>query len=628
MNGDENQAYDPLLVHACNELSFHLQTSDTIAEQIIRSQLPKRPEIVYAKGIVSALECGDATVDDISNIVLELLVDHSVPYIIYPWMPQWEEEEEKIISILEKRPVPQGNENRRDTEIDIGMTQFYPIFYINHSQIVRGYYALHYLLVAMLQQNDTTQTITCVEKSISCMVCPQHRFVVLKNMFTLMFLRSSHLRNKDAEDRFLIDIQLLESTLCIIRHHLETADAVEGHDLSQFRENVADMSWRFEFARYARSNDITQSNFINLMIASPETFLTIALRRNDFDKARSVIDRYGKLSHCKDEIDIFEAAHNIRESFKNEAKDRFDRLQEFMSRPTVPFGTLMDIITSINAPPPVLLPLLQRAKELCPQEERSGVFDRMKALMDHFDNRPLYMSSMELFSQIGTAKQIREKLQLQTERRKRISRLCAILSGSIKVEHSEWRETAQVFGEGYLGIVIEHAYKMADIVNCNVLEILSASPREIATRLIFVEQHYDEAIRMCAINHIEPLQLVIDALTSDKPAPLTVDIVEKFLKRICEKSVVIVMICALSLSRQKTRQDIMSLLRDMVDSMGSTVVCEWWKSHVESLFNDLAQVESNSNQNRVLNDESEKRANMINILDVNENSSFYFAVSR
>jgi hypothetical protein len=122
------------------------------------------------------------------------------------------------------------------------------------------------------------------------------------------------------------------------------------------------------------------------------------------------------------------------------------------------------------------------------------------------------------------------------------------------------------------------------------------------------------------LNQIDPLRLAIDALTSDEPAPLTVDVINNFLHKICDKPVVVVMICALTLPKQKTRFDLIPHIREMAKQLGS-VVHEWW-TIAESIFADLVLVEG-----KKLSESAEKVASMINLMNVDQNGAFYFAVS-
>ncbi len=593
----ESDAYeqegDALLVHACNELSFQLHSADSMAEMITRAKEPINRRTLRATQIITAI----ATNDNLARVILDLLAEHSISFIVGAWLPQLDEEQ--IIAMLQRRPVVRGEENRRDTELDV----------------VRGYYTIHNFLTGAYKQANVEKVSTRIANSLAKVVTPTHRLVILKLLYNVMFLRKVNIKEQaKAKDTFLAPQELIESTLRTITSNLENA---EGADLQEFSEKVQDTNWRFEFAKYASAHSsLEKVHLIDVMIASPDTLLTIALRKCDFDRARRVILRYGKLKHSMEDVGVYEQAHNIREAFHVHSDTSSQLLTTFLSREDVPFSTVLDLLLTLHAKPEVLKTIISRAKEL--QGTRTGAFDRMEALMDHFTEEPLYVANSKLFKRPKTAKEARDTLKNITERENKYALLRTIIEES-KLENIQvWHDIEKAFGNDYLGTAIHHFNQTTEIIGENLMYTLNHGPREIAIGLIFGNR-YKEALEICKLNTIEPLRLMIDALTSENPPTLTIGIIENFLQKICDNKVAVVMICTLSLPKQKTRYDLIPHIAKLTTSL-SAPVQQWWKQ-VELMFDHLAIVEGHP-----LSAPGERTAALLNLMEVDLNGPFYFAL--
>lgn len=338
---------DKSIEHACNELSFHLKVSWWIAKQILSGSISFSSDNSYAKDILDLLHGNRSSqsgqpLQQISSIILQQLDKHSIPHIILPWLSTVDENE--LMDLLQKRPVANNalhivHTARKDIE----------------TSIVRGYYAIRALLSILIKSNswdsmqlerntnsapqqyssDMEECVVSMKDNVCGITSPTVRLTLLEDMFNLLFLRKEHVhihsddKNQENSDiTFIATAHVMEMILesfdiCLTtveKDSTVTTDVKSRHE--RMRTFIEDAQWRMQMARWILHTDEQEMKMrnqprymdsIQLMLSSPRTLLSIALKKKDFKRASDIVERYKDAFTRSDlhEIEISQQISNL-----------------------------------------------------------------------------------------------------------------------------------------------------------------------------------------------------------------------------------------------------------------------------------------------------------------------------
>jgi hypothetical protein len=372
---DRSIVKDDVINYSCNELAYYLSVSWWISKQLLDIGITdsNSPTMTYSMkkanrvpkfmDVLSKRRRNKNTTNDdqkdsesIGNIALSNLSHHSILYLLLPWIPHIKENE--LVSILRQRAVRKGTDPtqiyrshvRRDTEII--MVRAYTIInsvlrLIVESRIRSG----------TMNENTVSEQFKEVRNSLirvsQQQISAAYILSIIENIMSLLFIRKSHLKlesmSGSIDYRFLVDQSIMKHALNTLKETMDVISEQQDnqqfmkeyeHRFNRFKFHLDDALWRFNFASSIHSTSLVQCDIVELMLASPATYLTIALKRGDFDKAKEIVQRYKSDKSLQRDV--------IQHQFKNFTEisiaEFMDRTKQHSHENMVQFTSMCSIV--------------------------------------------------------------------------------------------------------------------------------------------------------------------------------------------------------------------------------------------------------------------------------------------
>lgn len=165
-----------------------------------------------------------------------------------------------------------------------------------------AFYILGSIFKIVLKENNTKLNVNEVLEDIKSKILSLKskllQIEILENIFAVLFLKTSHILQNEAEEEFICKEKQIRLILYFIKmvidevklKHLYDKDSDEYFRFNNLNKYVTDAIWRTELIEDIKEPAKCENNLLKYMLASPQSLIQMCLKRGDFKRTYQVIE--------------------------------------------------------------------------------------------------------------------------------------------------------------------------------------------------------------------------------------------------------------------------------------------------------------------------------------------------